>query len=91
MGIEFERNFHINIMFFNDAPKDIQDLSPHGGDEDYAIIVRKDFFDHERNFDRISYFVYMIDRLDSDFEDPKNWMDHVVDGCEYKIYITAHA
>lgn len=30
----------IEIWRFEDAPKDLQDLSPHGGDEDYVVIVR---------------------------------------------------
>lgn len=30
----------IEIWTFEDVSKDIQDLSPHGGDEDYVVIVR---------------------------------------------------
>lgn len=32
----------IEIWAFEDAPQDLQALSPHGGDEDYVVIVRDD-------------------------------------------------
>lgn len=32
----------VEIWAFVDVAKDLQDLSPHGGDEDYVVIVRDD-------------------------------------------------
>lgn len=32
----------IEIWAFEDAAKELQDLSPHGGDEDYIVILRND-------------------------------------------------
>ena len=67
----------VEIWAFEDAPKEMQDLSPHGGDEDYIVIVR----------DETNSVVYQMQG--GRFLGVDHWTMHEYNGAQ--VWIGAHA
>ena len=69
----------IQVWSFSQAPKNLRDLSHHGGDEDWVVFVPTEVYEN---------FVYMpswLERIDT-CQDPQ--VVHVEGGV---VYIGAHA
>lgn len=67
----------VEIWYFDDAPQEWQDLSPHGGDEDYIVIMR----------DESNSIYYLLES--GSFMGDDHWTRHEHDGLI--IWIGAHA
>ena len=69
----------IRVWPFGDAPEEYQALSTHGGDEDWVVVIPREYED------RGDWWVPWLDHIDT-MRDPKRY-EH---GDEV-VYIGAHA
>jgi len=49
MGMRMEKDY-IKIWAFRDAPQQLRELSPHGGDEDWLAVIPPSFLDEDKYF-----------------------------------------
>jgi len=76
------------VMCFDDAPKEIQELSTHGGDEDEIIIIDREAFEKEER-SGWGWFSSLSEKLQRGIHDAE-WIDTTIDGIEVKVMITSH-
>lgn len=76
-AIKLDKNL-IKVYYFHKAPRRYQDLSQHGGDEDFVVIGEPANFD----LDNVAEKLTVCNKQVYDIEE---------DGKDVRVYITAHA
>lgn len=77
------------VFDFQDAPGLIQEMSPHGGDEEEVLIISGDaFYSQLNDVSGVSWFEWFSERLSRYGEE--EWMDANIAGLDVKVMIFAH-